>query len=222
MTEQEWLACTNPYTMQKSLRGKASPRKFRLFAAACCRSFWHLLVDARSRRAVEIAVRLADGEATEEAREAAYGAAWDAWSALNAEASRLKSGLEVSHPNLTVEDAAISAFYSVIDDPFDSYSAVAPLERPEIAAHAALLRDLIGPLPFRPVCLDPSWLTWQDGLLISMAQPMYDSRDFNDMPILADALEDAGCSDEDILKHCRRPGEHVRGCWVVDMLLGRS
>jgi hypothetical protein len=222
MTEQEWLACSNPYDMQVFLVGKASPRKFRLFAAACCRSFWHLLVDPRSRQAVEVAERLADGVATEAEWEAAYGSAWDAWSALNAEASRLESGLGASHPNLTVEDAAISAFYSVIDDPFDSYSAVAPLELPEIAAHAALLRDLIGPLPFRPVCLDPSWLTWQDRLLVSMARQMYDSRDFNDMPILADALEDAGGADEDILKHCRRPGEHVRGCWVVDMLLGKS
>jgi hypothetical protein len=82
----------------------------------------------------------------------------------------------------------------------------------------SLLRDIFGN-PFRPVALDPAWLTWHDGLLVSMARRMYDSRDFTDMPILADALEEAGCSDQDILAHCRQPGEHVRGCWIVDLFL---
>jgi hypothetical protein len=85
-----------------------------------------------------------------------------------------------------------------------------------------LLRDLLGPLPFRPITLNPSWTTWHDGLLVSMAQKMYDSRDFSDMPILADALEDAGCTNQDILAHCRSGGEHVRGCWVLDALLGKE
>jgi hypothetical protein len=70
--------------------------------------------------------------------------------------------------------------------------------------------------------VDPAWLRWHDGLLVSMAQKMYDSRDFRDRPVLADALEEAGCSDQNILGHCRQPGgEHVRGCWLVDLLLGR-
>jgi hypothetical protein len=77
-------------------------------------------------------------------------------------------------------------------------------------------------LPFRLISFDPSWLTWHDGLLVSMAQKMYDSRDFTDMPVLADALEEAGCTNQDILRHCREPGEHVRGCWIVDLLLGKE
>jgi hypothetical protein len=85
-----------------------------------------------------------------------------------------------------------------------------------------LLHDLFGPLPFRPVSLDPAWLTWHDGLLVSMAQQMYESDDFTALPVLADALEEAGCHDQDILGHCRSGGEHVRGCWVIDRLTGRE
>jgi hypothetical protein len=222
MTEQEWLACINPYAMQEFLLGEASPRKFRLFAVACCRKFWHLLVDPRSRKAVEVAERLADGLAGETERDATYNVAWYAWWSLSKKKTQPETGLRSPLPSLTRENAAYSAYYCVTDDPFASYSAVAPLECPEIAAHAVLLRDMIGPLLFRPVALDCSWLTWHDGLLVSMAQQMYDSRDFKAMPILADALEEAGCQDQDILGHCRSAGEHVRGCWVIDLLLGKS
>ena len=84
-----------------------------------------------------------------------------------------------------------------------------------------LLRDILGN-PFRLVSLDPVWLTWHGGLLVSMAQRMYDSRDFSDMLVLADAMEEAGCTNQDILAHCRSGGEHVRGCWVVDLVVGKS
>jgi hypothetical protein len=83
------------------------------------------------------------------------------------------------------------------------------------------LRDLVGN-PFRPVSISPSWLAWNDGAVRKMAQAIYDARTFDRLPLLADALEDAGCTDGDILSHCRTPGEHVRGCWVVDLLLGKS
>jgi hypothetical protein len=91
----------------------------------------------------------------------------------------------------------------------------------ERATQADLLRCIFGN-PFRPFSIDPAWLTWHDGLLVSMARQMYDSRDFTDMPILADALEEAGCQDQDILGHCRSGGEHVRGCCVVDLILGKE
>jgi hypothetical protein len=83
------------------------------------------------------------------------------------------------------------------------------------------LRCLFGN-PFRPATLDPAWLSWHNRLPVSMARQMYDSRDFADMPVLADALEEAGCRDADILGHCRFGGDHVRGCWVVDLLLGKE
>jgi hypothetical protein len=91
----------------------------------------------------------------------------------------------------------------------------------DFAECATLLREICG-YPFRPVTVNPAWLSWHDGLLVSMAQQMYDARDFADMPILGDALEEAGCDNADILNHCRQPGEHVRGCWVVDLILGKS
>ena len=69
---------------------------------------------------------------------------------------------------------------------------------------------------------DPAWLTWNYGTVPAIARHVYDDRAFHDLPILADALEDAGCTDAAILAHCRQPGAHVRGCWVVDLLLGKS
>ena len=82
---------------------------------------------------------------------------------------------------------------------------------------ATILRDLFGPLPFRSVSLRCSSLTAR-----SLAESIYDDRAFDRLPILADALEDAGCTNRDILDHCRQPGEHVRGCWVVDLVLGKK
>jgi hypothetical protein len=86
---------------------------------------------------------------------------------------------------------------------------------------AQLLRDLFGN-PFRPASMTPAWLTWNHGTVPAIARHIYEDRAFHDLPILADALEDAGCTDAAILGHCRGPGEHVRGCWVVDLLLGQS
>ena len=82
----------------------------------------------------------------------------------------------------------------------------------------AFVRDIFGN-PFRPVALDPAWLT-SDVLLL--ARGVYADRAFDRMPILADALQDAGCANEDVLAHCRGDGPHVRGCWVVDLLLGKA
>src|SRR5262249_47927088 len=90
----------------------------------------------------------------------------------------------------------------------------------EWATGTDLFREIVGN-PFRPFTISPAWFNWHDALLVSMAQCMYDTRDFGDMPILADALEEAGCTDSDILTHCRQPGEYVRGFWVFDFLLGK-
>jgi hypothetical protein len=85
-------------------------------------------------------------------------------------------------------------------------------------AQADFVRDIFGN-PFRPVVFDPAWRT---STTLALARQMYDSRDFSPMPILADALQDAGCDNADILNHCRRPGEHTKGCWVIDLLLGKE
>jgi hypothetical protein len=83
---------------------------------------------------------------------------------------------------------------------------------------ANLLRDIFGN-PFRPATFDPAWRT---PTVVALARGMYESRDFGAMPILADALQDAGCDNEEVLSHCRGPGPHVRGCWVVDLVLGKG
>jgi hypothetical protein len=81
-----------------------------------------------------------------------------------------------------------------------------------------LIRDVFGN-PLRPLVFDPAWRT---GSLVKLGRAIYQERTFDGLPILADALEDAGCHDADILGHCRQPGEHVRGCWVVDLILGKK
>ena len=100
----------------------------------------------------------------------------------------------------------------------DSLSARATEER----VQTDLLRCIFGPLPFRPAFLAPSWLAWNNGTAPKIAQAIYEDRAFERSPILADALEDAGCTDAEILGHCRLPGPHTRGCWVVDLLLGKE
>jgi hypothetical protein len=91
----------------------------------------------------------------------------------------------------------------------------------ESAEQVKLVRDLFGN-PFRPIDVDPAWLTWRDGTVRRLAEVIYEDRRFADLPVLADALEEAGCTDAHILDHCRGGGEHVRGCWVVDALLGKG
>ena len=89
----------------------------------------------------------------------------------------------------------------------------------EFALQCDVLRDLVGN-PFRPVSFNTEWRT---STVVSLAKTMYDSRDFGPMPLLADSLQDAGCEHEDILSHCRdASGTHVRGCWVVDLTLGKG
>jgi hypothetical protein len=118
----------------------------------------------------------------------------------------------------TDADAAMrAAWYMIRAAPGDS------------AAHAAFLRDIFGPLAFRRVSLDPALLAWNNGIVVRLAQAAYDERhlpegtlDNGRLAVLSDALEEAGCSDADILGHLRGPGPHVRGCWAVDLLLGKG
>jgi hypothetical protein len=187
--EKQWTTAKNPRNMLRLLHGKASQRKLRLFAAACCRRIWGQLTDERSRRAVEVGERLADAEATTKGRPAAeyatmHRAWWAAWN--SAEAACKHAGAK---------------------------------------AQADLLRCIIGN-PFRPVTLSPGWRTPQ---VVALAQAAYDQRelpagtlDLARLAVLADALEDAGCSDELLLGHLRGGGVHVRGCFAVDAVLGRQ
>jgi hypothetical protein len=232
MNEAEWLAGSGPPSMLEFLRDKASERKLRLFACACCRRIWYLLKDKRSQQAVEFVEKCVDGLANSEELVVISDAANDVWNDAAYGRSPFFSDAETD-----AADAACSTA-----DPQDGMSAA--LHASHCAAYAAswsssgrqiiqkqasaeqavqclLLRDLFGN-PFRPVCLDPAWLSWREGAIPKLAQAVYDERAFDRLPILADALEDAGCDNADILNHCRQPGEHVRGCWVVDLLLGKE
>jgi hypothetical protein len=211
MTEQEWLECTDPNPILPFLRGKAGDRKFRLFCVACCRRIWPLLTHGRSRAMVDVLERFADGESDQAAMKVAERAAAKARDLSPSRAAR--AACEAARD---LWKTAWAAARAVKIHWGEERSAA------ESEAQSAAIRDLFGPLPCRTLTADPSWLRWHDGLAVSMARRMYDSRDFSDMPVLADALEEAGCQDQDILGHCRSGGEHVIGCWVVDLLLGKE
>jgi hypothetical protein len=234
MTEAEWLACDDPGQMLRFLHGKASGRKLRRFAVACVRRVRHLLTDERSRRAVEVAERYADGMADgEDVRLAAIGAetvadaaaassttaaqeaaASAAFAALNATALRAETAADYAAAN-----AGSAAYHAATAANAPSAARARAAER---AGQSRLLRDLFGPLAFRPVVIAPALLAWNDGAVRNMAQAIYDERAFDRLPILADALEDSGCTSEELLSHCRAAGGHVRGCWAVDLLLGQE
>jgi hypothetical protein len=210
MTEAEWLVSADPMPMLEFLEGKASDRKLRLLGVAIARESWDDLLDDRSRRAVEMAEEFADGKANasdlETASEAACDARdeqWDRW-------PRNDKQLDLS------EVAYATASPSLCDwliRPLEVY----PFWRP-LPTHCGLIRDIFGN-PYKPVALDPSWRT---EAVVGLAEGIYHDHAFDRMPVLADALEDAGCSHGDILNHCRGDGPHVKGCWVVDLLTGRK
>jgi hypothetical protein len=213
VNEEEWLTSTNPRVMLRVLEGRTTARKLRLFAVACCRRVWEGLRDERSRRAVEVAERFADGRAARGELLAAHDLAYSAVD-------------DCLHYSPFSEDQAIAACGSASEDAeAAAWEAVNYAWDGDLAAaerqHTALLRDIFGPVPFRPPPpLVPSVLAWNDGCVEKLARSIYDGRRFDDMPILADALEEAGCGDLDILGHCRAPGPHARGCWPLDLILG--
>jgi hypothetical protein len=235
MTEAEWLARTDPAPMLEFLRGRASDRKLRLFGVACCRRGWENLTDPKARRALELVERAADGSDirvklgrasidladilyTLEQRYGEFGYVCDyQWRPTQAVQS-LFDRRERS------ELAPVSTIWSVpyfIIQFVRECSIAEYQERDEIAEKAVLsriLRDICGN-PFCSVTADPRWIT---STAVALTQAIYADRAFDRLPILADALEEAGCDQPDLLAHCRGDGPHVRGCWVVDLILGKE
>lgn len=243
MTELEWLSAAEPRPMVLHLGERASHRKLRLFVFACVRRHWHLLRDERLRRAVETSELHADGRVddgelgravTEANRARRKGspvgrAAYDA--------ARYKPSEGVHWDSVSMYCAYAAANSAVPDVPPSAYSycdggkvitVEVPVDRrrarwnetvkTEYAAQCDLLRDIVGN-PFRPSNLDPRWLT-QD--VVELARVVYEDRTFDKLPELGDHLTRAGCEDPAILGHCRSPAPHVRGCWVVDWILGNG
>lgn len=219
MTEAEWLTCNSPALMLEFLYSRGSERKLRLFAVACCRRMWHLLVDVRSRNVLNLAEELADKRASESQIASASLQNWQFIQTTSPNTVRYSSALAA---NACTGPGAWASAWHTVSKVQQALGARDPCSNMlEARVQALLLRDIIGNL-FRSVVLDTAWLRWNDGTVPKIAQAIYDDRDFSVMPILADALEDAGCDNEDILDHCRQPGEHARGCWAVDLLLGKK
>jgi hypothetical protein len=219
MTEDQWLACADPERMLRLLRFGTAGR------------FWGELARMLGRRGVGWArTRKLDllGRACSDRT------GWP-WVEMNSGAivAQLSPVSLVDTPGAMLSGALASCAHTAgvraayadrggvpphEDDhnrtvSFDEAAAAA-----ERAAQCDLVRDIFGN-PFRTVGLDPSWVT---PTVVSLARQMYESRDLSAMPILADALQDAGCDSTDLLNHCRGGRIHVRGCWVVDLLLGKG
>jgi hypothetical protein len=257
--------------MLQALRasGKASARKLRLFAVACCRRVWHLLTDERSQDAVTVAEQFADGQASQKKRGRAFVAAgrvreialphdfplavhYATCAARDSAAKNIAEQLGdysgiASRTAFSVGATAYEVargdsgghtqrrpaiqygpFLSVGEDPAVTRAKERAWRREE-AKQADLLRDIFGPLPFRTVKLARGVFAWNDGCVLKLAAAAYEDRllpsshlDPDRLAVLADALEEAGCTDAELLGHLRGSGLHVRGCWTVDLLLGRS
>ena len=226
MTERDWLEGANAASMVSfAFTRRTGDRKLRLFGCACCRRVWDRLPDDASREAVGVAERYADKLAKRTDLNRAYLACGGDTSPSpnNAAATVVKVSLKMA------------AFWT-------SYNArcmaagTGPIMASQIAEHTAasnregqgqvpLLRDIFGN-PFHPVAIDPAWLTPN---VVDLAGTIYEERalpsgelDRTRLAVLADALMDAGCDNAEILEHCRGEGPHVRGCWVVDLILGKE
>lgn len=214
MTESEWLSCTDPRPMLDFLQGTASDRKLRLFAAAAFGRLLRLLPDPRQRRGIEVLEQVAEGTVlrsacrgvTAEVRQAIPHNDWVAGAPPADQPYYIALMLyrEFCSPRIGVHAVQAAAGLA-------NWAG-------EQNEQARLMRCIIGN-PLRPVAIDPHWLT---SAAVSLASAVYDERALDRLPILADALMDAGCADEAILEHCRAAGPHVRGCWVVDLLLGKE
>lgn len=208
--EKLWHGSTDPVEMLNLLEPAfadevLSERKIRLFVCACCRRVWDRLSANTRRDHVELAERYVDGRAT-----------------------RKQFGV-TDWKRIKPKELAMAACCRWDFDPYGGmyyirYELLAAIKQDDLgdleeAAQAAILRDIFrAPYP-RPVTFD---LAWNTSDVVALAQGIYEERAFDRMPILADALEEAGCDNAQMLSHCREPAEHVRGCWVVDLVLGKA
>ena len=237
MDEQDWLTCTDPRAMLDFLLDRASERKLRLFACACCRRIWSLLAEAGARQTLETAELFADRLVGDAGRSAARKLAQQAtqcrgttprpqaprWQRRAASAVYYAAARDIRPAVFTTSLMADEAliFKAGGYEAFDPETFCAA----EHAPRAGLLRDLVGN-PFRPIALDFALRT---PAVLALAQAAYDNRtlpagtlELDRLAVLADALEEAGCTDADILGHLRGPGPHVRGCFPLDLILDKS
>jgi hypothetical protein len=250
LTEEDWRTSADPWRMLRHLqqhqrisRTPGGARRLRLLAVAFCRRFEQLM-DEPCRTAVALAERYADGKVRKAELEAAGAEAEEVERAANEQIRMLNSprdatdwvpfhrvrmlagmarGSTRTHGLLRwVQLVASSAAHVLTYDQALDSQKMGEAFRPEAATQAELIRDVFGN-PFQPTpAVDNAWLAWNHGIIDKMARVIYDERAFDRMPVLADALEEAGCTDADILAHCRRSSPHTRGCWLIDLLTARG
>ena len=238
MTAAEWLACRDPETMLNATGFEPSGRKLLLLAVACCQRVRWVIEDDRTDRAVEVAARWVGGEASEgdfraslagvqavlrlhyEGAGGTYGP-FARYKAARAVA-RLADPPSVRSASSALDDAANAVgereWYGYGATDWSEDHIVAVYAGFEKAEQAVLVREVFGN-PFYPAAFDPDWRT---AAAVALARTIYTDRTWDRLPVLADALEDAGCDDAAVLGHLRGSGPHVRGCWVVDGVLGKA
>ena len=242
MTEADWLTGTDFAAHVRFAADRLSPRRQRLLAAGFCRAVSHLFDHPDLSAALAVVEWYADGRDSivelEKARQACRVLAQQAHDAYARQVDGDGSGAagDVRHELAWAVACAASGQLTVADVGYRAANAavqartgaallvpVASAASDAAATEQALVMrgvvwDVVGN-PFRPVAFAPDWRT---DTAVSLARHMYDSREFSAMPILADALQDAGCDSDDVLNHCRHESGHVRGCWVLDGVLGRA
>ncbi len=242
MTETDWMTYgDDPLPLLEYLQsiGKGSERRLRLFAVACCRLlFRRVQVHPWFERCVDVAERFADGVASSEELQRAYGYAPLDWLSQMSYEPGIQSNeewrqaprcaqnacwnaAELEGEIVMADCAALNAAWAATQPgtvmPDDNGVSAARLAA-EQAVQCDLLRDIF--CPFWDASVDPSWLAWNSRAIPKLARAIYEERLFSDLPILGDALEEAGCANATILTHSRSGGKHVRGCWLVDLILG--
>jgi hypothetical protein len=208
MTEVEWLTATDPAGMIEFARSKISERRTRLLTVAACR-ISEAITDPCCLNALDAAEQYSDGLISAKALR-------DAEQMANAS----RKAKRLDFPDSAAKMTASKKLPAPVI--FRCLYFHGRLKKPDLKVQlCSLIREVVGN-PFCPCAISIEWLAWNDGTVFKIAQAIYEDRAFDRMPILADALEDAGCADADMLRHCREPGEHVRGCWVIDLLLGKE
>jgi hypothetical protein len=202
MTEAEWAACRDPRELLDYHRMKRDPRRLRLLAVACARLIPQAATPPPFAPVLDVLERYADGAATR---------------AEFLAARKLVRAARSASPATGVT----RLFALLTSDALEAQTVAITLVRGPTgptggAAECGLIRCVFGN-PFRAVVFDPAWRT---EAVVALAAGVAADRAFERLPVLADALEDAGCADPDVLAHCRGGGPHATGCWVVDGLLG--
>jgi hypothetical protein len=208
MTEQEWLECADdPQRMLLFVNNRISRRKARLFTVAAYYQRTELMRIDAIHAAVELCAAFADGQLTKVK-----------FARHRRKARREYSLAEDYSDQQSYASIALNLLAPDHDPVWKDAANWADTRGERRGPQVSIIRCLICN-PFRRSTVDPTWLT---ATVVSLAQAIYAELAFDRLPILADALEDAGCDNADILQHCRLPGEHVRGCWAVDLVLGKK